>query len=275
MTHPLGVPLGIRSGVAPPYPGRVVERGEGDPALVRLIQHRLNQVGCGPVDEDGDFDLETWRSVKLFQSRFTDLQGQPLVVDGKVGPLTWGTLFGPLSVEVSSPEPGPLLAEVLAVAASQVGVMEEPPGSNRGPQVDAYLRSAGLDPAAGSFAWCAAFVYWCFDQACQRLGRPNPAVKTAGVLNHWRGAGRKGVPLLRHDEAMADPSRIRPGSLFVYSTGGGFGHIGLVEEVRPGRLVTIEGNTNDGGSREGIGVFRRDQRKIAHVNLGFIDYAGT
>lgn len=274
MTHPLGVPLGIRSG-APAYPGRVVERGDPDPGTVRLIQHRLNQVGCGPLVEDGDFGLKTWRAVKLFQARFTDLAGQPLVVDGKIGPATWGTLFGAPAVAVESPEPGPLLSEVLAVAASQVGVMEEPPGSNRGSQVDAYLRAAGLDPGGGSYAWCCAFVYWCFGEACRRLGRPNPAVRTAGVLNHWRGAGERGIPRLPKAEALADPSRIRPGSLFVYSTGGGYGHIGIVEAVQGARLVTVEGNTNDGGSREGIGVFRRDSRKISAINLGYIDYSGA
>ena len=42
--------------------------------------------------------------------------------------------------------------------------MEVPPGSNRGPKVDIYVSTTGLDPA-GQFAWCACFVYWCFDKA--------------------------------------------------------------------------------------------------------------
>jgi hypothetical protein len=47
-----------------------------------------------------------------------------------------------------------------------------------------------------------------------------------------------------------------------------------VDEVVAGKLVTIEGNTNDGGSREGVGVFRRTGRRIRDVNVGFLDYAG-
>ena len=39
-------------------------------------------------------------------------------------------------------------------------------------------------------------------------------------------------------------------------------------------LNTLEGNTNEGGSREGVGVFRRNGRKIVTINRGFIDYAG-
>lgn len=47
----------------------------------------------------------------------------------------------------------------------------------------------------------------------------------------------------------------------------------MVIEVANGRLVTIEGNSNDNGSREGIGVFQRDARKISRINKGFIDYS--
>jgi hypothetical protein len=46
----------------------------------------------------------------------------------------------------------------------------------------------------------------------------------------------------------------------------------MVVEVSDGRLVTIEGNTNDGGSRNGIGVFRRTARKIGQINKGFVQY---
>ena len=46
-----------------------------------------------------------------------------------------------------------------------------------------------------------------------------------------------------------------------------------MERGTGGKLVTIEGNTNDGGSREGIGVFRRDKRKIGDINVGFLDYS--
>ena len=63
--------------------------------------------------------------------------------------------------------------------------------------------------------------------------------------------------------------------MFVVDTGGGHGHMGLVAEVLGGKLITIEGNTNDGGSREGVGVFRRESRKIAEINKGFVDYSGS
>jgi hypothetical protein len=57
--------------------------------------------------------------------------------------------------------------------------------------------------------------------------------------------------------------------------GAGVGHTGFVAEVHAGKLITIEGNTNDGGSREGIGVFERHGRKINSINRGFLDYASS
>lgn len=150
--------------------------------------------------------------------------------------------------------------------------MEDPPGSNRGPKVDEYLKSAGLDPSAGSFAWCAAFVYWSFSQAATRLGISNPAIRTAGVLDHWKKAGQAGITRLVAGQILDDLSLLKPGLVFVINTGGGRGHMGLVEDFRDDRLITIEGNTNLPGDREGVGVFRRNGRTISDINQGFLSY---
>jgi CHAP domain-containing protein/putative peptidoglycan binding protein len=259
---------------APAYPGRALQFGESDTNLVTLVQRRLLERGCGPLEVTGDFDNKTRSAVRLFQGRFPDSTGAALVVDGKVGPLTWETLFGDATVATVAAAPDALLASVLKTAAAEVGTMEEPPGSNRGPRVDQYLKAVGLDPAAGSFSWCAAFVYWCFGESAPGVGRTNPVVRTAGVMDHWRRAEQAGARRLAADDATADPSRIHPGMIFVLDTGGGFGHTGLVEAIDGGRLITVEGNTNDGGSREGVGVFRRNGRKIISINRGFIDYSG-
>ncbi len=255
-----------------PYPGRVVKRGESDPHVVLALQQRLNAMGCGPVAETGRFSADTLNAVKRFQARFPDIDGQPLKVDGVAGPLTWAALFG-------APEPAPMpvhasiATAALAIARTQVGVREEPAGSNRGPEVDQYLRAAGLSPGAGSFAWCAAFVYWCFNEAAQSAGRPNPVPRTAGVLAHWNKAGERGIRRISPGRAAAQPDLVQPGQVFIMDYGGGVGHTGFVAEVVAGKLVTIEGNTNDGGSREGIGVFARQGRKINSINKGFLDYS--
>jgi hypothetical protein len=267
--------------IPPPFPGRVVHVGNTG-AAVLAIQRRLNRVGCGQVDErgkideDGVFGPQTLAAVKLFQARFPDPSGQPMAVDGLVGAVTWSALFGTRAAGGATSAAGPLLPEVLRFAATQIGVMEQPLGSNRGPEVDQYVRAAGLDPA-GRFAWCVAFVYFCFNEAAKNLGRKNPMIRTAGVLDHWRRAGDKGIPRITAASAHMHEALVQPGHVFVIDTGdpGGAGHSGLVESVAGGILTTIEGNTNDGGSREGVGVFRRVGRRIRQINVGFIDYSGS
>ena len=102
-------------------------------------------------------------------------------------------------------------------------------------------------------------------------------MKTAGVLDHWDKAGRRGVSRIATARAVQDPGLVQPGHIFIIDTGapGGGGHTGLVVEVVGGKLVTVEGNTNDAGSAEGIGVFERQSRKIAQINKGFIDYSAA
>lgn len=269
----VNTPLGSVEAV--PFPRRIIKVGDPDKETVKTIQHRLNAVGCGPVAEDGVFDKAgTERAVKLFQARFSDVTGRPLVSDGQVGSLTWGALFGASTVPFTSVAPSALTKAAIEFAQTQIGVMENPLGSNRGPEVDVYLSAVGLDPASGSFAWCVAFTHFCFKKAAENLGVSNPHIKTAGALDHWNQAGKKPkIVRVTNAKAVADPGLVKPGSLFIIDLGGGLGHSGMVIEVANGRLVTIEGNTNDNGSRNGIGVFRRDARKIASINKGFIDYS--
>lgn len=247
------------------YPG-IIQKDSTDKASVKAIQKKLNQLGCGPVDVDGDFGPKTAAAVKTFQARFTDQNGSPLKIDGSVGPLTWAALFGSESIDIISEAPNSLLRAVVNIADTQVGVMEQPPGSNNGLEVNMYQDSADVPHG---LPWCMAFVYWCFDKACSDLGRSNPLVKTGGVLDHWNRATCKKILA---DDAVNDPSLIKPGQIFIMSFGSGTGHTGIIEKVEGGFLTTIEGNSNDGGSREGTGVFRRTSRKINSINKGFLHY---
>jgi hypothetical protein len=255
----------------PAYPNRIVKMGDPDKRLVKLIQARLNARGCGPLVVDGDFGPGTKNAVRLFQARSVDSKGNPLVDDGMIGAVTWGALFGEKTVTHNDRPADPLLGKVLAVAAGQLHVRENPPDSNRGPEVDVYLRNVGLEPRGNDYSWCAAFVYWCFTQASKKGA--NPAVKTAGVLKHWSEAGKAGTRRILAKDAMENPGLIKPGFIFILNSGGGKGHTGLVEKVDGGILTTIEGNTNGAGSREGGGVYRLTSRKIADINTGFIDYS--
>ena len=128
-------------------------------------------------------------------------------------------------------------------AITQIGQEEVPKGSNWGttdkPAVINYLKSVGIGFPA---SWCMAFVYWC----CKETFPGNPLYKTGGVLKQWN----KVDPKYKHKTPLA-------GDIFIMDHGHGLGHTGFVESVEGLYINTIEGNTNDTGSREGYAVCRR------------------
>lgn len=137
----------------------------------------------------------------------------------------------------------------LTNAVSQIGVEESPIGSNRGKQVEKYLRSVGL---GGGYPWCMAFVYWCVNEAAREQGVKNPLKKTGGVLAQLTAMQSK---------ANTTP---KPGCIFIMDYGSGKGHTGFVESVDGQYVNTIEGNTNGSGSRVG-GKVMRQRRHISKI----------
>lgn len=258
------------------YPGHIVKVGEVDPDIVRAIKRRLNAtLGSDTslrLDPDNpNFGPRMKQVVKLYQSRNVDASGHPLKPDGQVGSLTWSALFGEGTVPNRDSAQSFFLELVLAVAAGEEAkrVREIPRNSNRGPQVEVYLARTGL---GGGFAWCCAFVYWCFDEAAKNAGLANPMVKTAGCIDHWNRAPSRGARRIRKSEAVNDPALVQPGMVFIMDYGGGAGHTGFVETVTGGLVTTVEGNTDASGTREGGGVYRLT-RKLVSINKGFINYA--
>jgi peptidoglycan hydrolase-like protein with peptidoglycan-binding domain len=251
------------------YPGRIIKKGETDKKIVKAVQTRLNEIKAhpaeGPLSAAGIFGDKTVAAVKLFQSRSVDSEGNSLLSDGQLGPISWAALFSNEKLPENTVPKTAGLSDVIAIATEEVGTQEVPLNSNRGPKVEEYLASTGL---GGGFAWCAAFVYWCFNTAAKNAGKTNPLVKTAGVIRSWNEC--KGKKILAKD-TKNNPSLIKPGHIFVMDYGGGLGHTGIVVSVNGGFINTIEGNTNDESSREGSGVYKR-VRKINSINKGFMEY---
>jgi hypothetical protein len=127
----------------------------------------------------------------------------------------------------------------IETAISQLDKCEIPKGSNWGPDVQGYLASVGIGFPA---SWCMAFVYWCVKQS----GITNPLIRTGGVLHQWNHIGKQ--------YKFSEP---KAGDIFIQDHGKGLGHTGFVERVQGDKIFTIEGNTNDTGSREGYEVCRR------------------
>jgi hypothetical protein len=133
------------------------------------------------------------------------------------------------------PDERPLRLLALEAARDELraGAGEEG-GNNRGPAVARYLAATGL---VEGYAWCTAFVSWCFKRAAAQRGVPMPFPYTAGALNLWRWG-------LEHGWRVDSPL---PGDIVIWSRGlpgSGLGHAGLVEYASPDKQVfqTIEGN---------------------------------
>ena len=139
----------------------------------------------------------------------------------------------------------------LSIAISQLGQQEEPKGSNGGPMVDKYLASVGLPKG---YAWCQAFVHWCYEQAAALLKVPCPVTRTGGVGDCWNRTGMDKKYTAKQLQAGVKP--LKPGDQFILIFPKGTGHTGLIERVEGNVLHTIEGNSNDDGSREGYEVVR-------------------
>lgn len=151
-----------------------------------------------------------------------------------------------------------LQQKALEIAITQLGVEEVPRGSNRGPQIDKYVLSVGLNPADKN-PWCAAFIYWCFQQAADAMGVKNPMFKSGHVLTQWR--------MRKEKYRVYTP---QPGDVGIMDFGKDKGHMFIVEIGHLDKTDNVEGNTNDEGSREGFEVCRRDRQR-AKV-LGYLRF---
>jgi hypothetical protein len=245
------------------YPFRIITTGEKDTAIVKEIQILLNKYGSGPIVVDGIFGKETFHAVKKYQSNHCDGQGHPLVIDGKIGLQTWSSLFEEEFIQAETSNE--LYGEVIRIATGEIGVREDPIGSNEGERIDEYLRSVDMAPG---YPWCAAFVYWCFMTASMNLYIRNPLPRTAGCMQLWKKSVDVRITL---KEALQNPSLIVPGLIFIISRGDGKGHTGIITGVQNGFIQTIEGNTNNTHSAEGLMVCALS-RKISTISAGFIRY---
>ncbi len=125
----------------------------------------------------------------------------------------------------------------------------EAPGSNRGPWVRLYGEEGQ--------AWCASFVTFVMKQAFELTGLEPPIAASADCDELACQARRTDRLVLG-----GDASSVSAGDLFVSyrAIAGGhkdYHHTGFIEKVESDHLVTIEGNTNPSGGREGYEVERR------------------
>jgi peptidoglycan hydrolase-like protein with peptidoglycan-binding domain len=226
----------------------MLKKGDQNPDVAEL-QRLLTERGY-PVTADGIFGTRTHQAVRAFQSQNLDQHGQPLVVDGRVGPLTWWSLIHPKPdiesysiIDWSQMPPPESGGSALGRAALSAAIGElnagacEVGGNNCGPWVRKYLEPAGL-PEGNS--WCASFVSWCYMQATGGDGGGMPFAYSPGARALLRQF--KDKAWVHGPQSGYKP---QPGDVVVWwrvQLSGWQGHAGLVHQISNGILYTIEGN---------------------------------
>jgi hypothetical protein len=119
---------------------------------------------------------------------------------------------------------------IVAIAESQLGQTEQPPGSNESPAIAQYrTATAGAVPGA---PWCAYFASWVSSQAGEPIGAGGQGAGAVGDVWSWAQSTGRAIP--------NGPGVVpQPGDLIVF----GDEHVGIVRDVLPnGQIQTIEGN---------------------------------
>jgi hypothetical protein len=126
----------------------------------------------------------------------------------------------------------------LQAALGEVGVAEQPPGSNDSPRI-AQFRQATAGSGVGP--WCAYFVSWAARQAGAPIGDSGQGFGRVDDVWAWGQRTGRATPA-----AGATP---QPGDLIVWDE-----HIGIVQSVDPdGSIHTVEGNSSDKVSQRTYG----------------------
>lgn len=146
--------------------------------------------------------------------------------------------------------------KVRQIYTSQLGVREKQ--VNSGPEVEQFLRYVKLPKGN---PWCAAFVCWVYGEANVRnprtgwspdLFRNDKVIWTSAEPGTGKGDSR------RPQNGLAE-QQPRTADVFgiYFPEKGRIAHVGFVDEWNDTWLITVEGNTNPSGSREGDGVYRK------------------
>jgi hypothetical protein len=192
-------------------------------------------------------------SVEQVMARVSELQ---TAINGGVSPtatpnVAFGTVLGQqsnavgLSAVQGVGQTGSVGQRMIALAQKEIGVTEQPPGSNDSPRIADYRKATA---GSGIGPWCSYFTSWLAKSAGAPLGEQGQGFGSVDAVYAW--AQRTG-------RATNNGPGVTPkaGDLIVFDE-----HIGLVESVDgDGTVHTIEGNSSNQvirrahGAREALG----------------------
>jgi hypothetical protein len=146
-------------------------------------------------------------------------------------------------LEIPEVVEAPVQMTLEEIYLSQVGVRELT-GKNDGPEVEMYLKHVGKWKG---LPWCSAFVAWCLSEA-----------EIKHTVNAWSPTSENRRNFVYRNKAFNKEPL--PGDVFTifYPRLKRVGHTGFYHKSQNESIVvTVEGNTNEAGSREGNGVYKK------------------
>lgn len=252
----------------PPHVLRVGENGSGFSKRVQewINLHRYHTPGFRvSIGIDDDYGKITESAIEDYQ----EFVGLP--VTGEVDPMTWLRLTAPMQRAFSAIScANDYQMKDLMVEHARQMIFEHPTeiGNNTGPWVRAFMKGKEGDWAA----WCCGVMSTIMDHSATALGKP---------MDNWlswdwsceklrkKAIAGDNTTYMSPKEVVNNYELIEPGDLFLVMSKGRAKHIGLVERMKGSIMCTIEGNTNDEGSREGYEFVNR-KRKTEKGNCSII-----
>jgi hypothetical protein len=226
------------------YPGALT-LGQKNSAVKKLQEWlSLQDYGCEP---DGAFGKATLNCLQRFQKHYH------LPSSTTLTPQCWQKLITPMQNALAPlAHSTTLMTDLLAVARQHLAAHPiEVGGDNKGPWVRLYME--GHEGTA--WFWCAGFVSFLLQQACsqQKQKMPIPGSFSCDLL---ASQGKTAGLFLPEKQAAT----INCDQVFIFlnrKSSSDWIHTGLGFDMKDGVFQTIEGNTNNDGSRNGYEVCQR------------------
>ena len=140
------------------------------------------------------------------------------------------------------------IRECVATQYTQAIGVREASGKNDGVDVKKYLASVKLPEG---HAWCAAFVNYVLKKCGANVAGSgwSPAwfPQSRLVFNKSFGLGSNTGTLPQRGDVFG----------IYFPNKGRIAHVGFIDVWEESHITTVEGNTNDAGSREGDGVYKK------------------
>lgn len=224
---------------------------------VRLLQYFLN------ISADGIYGKGTRKAVEQWK-----LNNNIRVGGGVVTKELFDGVIKPQAMERELPHIK--LANSLVGEAVELDVDDDGESDNRGLLIDEFIKVCFPnfdfdDKTKKGYAWCACFISWVLTNSY------------SGVIDYKSALAREWITFAStksNDSKIVDIRDLRYDHVYIggWVKDNGYGHVYFVDPFKSilnskqAEVVTVEGNTNINGSREGDGIFLK-KRNLNNTQL--------